>query len=231
MIGRMYKKGLVVGIIVLFIGVGFQSSIAVDIPEKEEIEPKDYLFETIIEIANNPDVKDLLKEYEHCINFDYNSKYIFRQLLFRNPELLFTIIFSKPEITTQYLDKTYNQGIELVEIFGEEKAHEILDSVEITNPNLFDDLNNIIMKDEELSNRISTLEELNEYNDALCFILMIIILATAVNTAIYAQIADLFPENPILYSIFRTRALIGVLILITEINFFIDMGCAPPDPY
>ena len=94
-------------------------------------------------------------EYNHNIfNFDYSGKYIFRQLLFRNPELLFTILFSKPKITTQYLDKAYNQGIELVNIIGEEKVLEMLDSIEITNTKLLDDLNNIIINDKELNNRI-----------------------------------------------------------------------------
>ena len=43
-----FKKGLIVGIIVLFIGVSVQPGMGTEIPDKIEVEPKDYLFQTII---------------------------------------------------------------------------------------------------------------------------------------------------------------------------------------
>ena len=65
----MHKKLLiVVGITILFLGVTVQPAIATIKPEIEiDIEPKDNLFQTIIDIANIPDVKDirsLLKRYQ-----------------------------------------------------------------------------------------------------------------------------------------------------------------------
>ena len=170
----MLSKTLVIGVVVLFIGVGGQSVFAVDIPEKEEIEPKDYLFETIVAIANNPDIKNLFEEYKNNINLDYNNKYIFRKLLFNNPELLFSMVFTKTKTTTQYLDTSYNQGIELIDIYGEEKALEMLDSVKMKNPELLDDLNNIVMNDEELSGRISKLSFLNNETNPICYALAIL---------------------------------------------------------
>ena len=208
------KKLLVVGIIILFIGVGVQSAFATEPIKstditKEEIEPKDYLFETIVAIANNTDIQDLLEENNpNIINFDYNSKYIFRKLLFRNPELLFSIIFSKPEMTTQYLDKTYNQGIELIDIIGEEKAYEMLDSVENINPNLLDNLNNIIMKDEELANRISILEELNEENDEICDILYLLLIITIIQGSALIYLISIFEDFPLLLLCIASRGLI-----------------------
>ena len=66
----LFNKTLVVGVIVLFLGVGIQPSIttvqprsekAVQIKEKTiDVKPKDYLLQTITNISNNPDVKDLL---------------------------------------------------------------------------------------------------------------------------------------------------------------------------
>jgi hypothetical protein len=224
----MIVKALVLGVICLFIGVGVQPAFAVDIPETEEVEPKDYLFETIIEIANNPDVKDLFEEFENCINFDFNGKYIFRQLFFKNPELLCTIIFSKPEITTQYLDKTYNQGIELIAIFGEEKAYEILDSVEITNPNLLDDLNNIILNNEEIFNRVSTLAELNEDNSTICDIIFIFGIMGVVKMLIFGWGVYWLEDFPSLHDYFLTRLnLLEVRFAITAILLF-HFNCIEP---
>jgi hypothetical protein len=170
----MLRKALVISVVVLFIGVGGQSVFAVDIPEKEEIEPKDYLFETIVAIANNPDVKNLFEEYRNNINLDYNNRYLFRKLLFKNPDLLCSMVFTKTKTTTQYLDKSYDQGIELIDIYGEEKTLELLNLVKVKNPEILDDLNNIVMSDEELSGRISKLSFFNNETNPICYALAIL---------------------------------------------------------
>jgi hypothetical protein len=204
---NMLSKTLVIGVVVLFIAVSSQSAIAIDIPEKEEIEPKDYLFETIINIANNPEIQDLLEENKNNIdNLDFNNKYIFRQIFFKNPELLFSMVFTKPKTTTQYLDKSYNQGIELIDIFGEEKALEILDSVKITNTELLDDINDIIMDDEDLSLRISTLIEMNNGTNPICQVLFILGLRAIVKTIVLHMGEFIFRNYPSVELFFMVRS-------------------------
>ena len=204
---NLLSKTLVMGVIILFVGAGVQSVFAVEIPEKEEIEPKDYLFETIIEIANNPDVQDLLEENKHNIdNLDFNNKYILRQLLFKNPELLWSMVFTKSKMTMEYFDKSYNQGNELIDIFGEEKALEMLDSVEITNPEFLDDLNDIMMNDEELSNRISTLIEMNNETNPICKILFILGFRAIVKTIVLHMGEFIFRNYPSLELFFMVRS-------------------------
>jgi hypothetical protein len=66
---KMNKKYLLAfGITLLVLGVGIQPAIATVTPTKTvDFEPKDYLFQTIMKIANNPDVKDiqsLLEKYQ-----------------------------------------------------------------------------------------------------------------------------------------------------------------------
>ena len=209
----------VMGIVVLLIGVGVQSTFAVDIPEKEEIEPKDYLFETIIAIANNPDVQELLEENKHNINFDFDNKYIFRQLLFKNPELLSSLVFTKPKMTTQYLEKAYEQGVEIVDIFGEEKGLEMLNSVELSNPELLDDLTNIIMNDEELSGRISTLSFLNNETNPICKILFILEIRAIVKAIVLNLFEFIFRNNPSLELFFMVRS----WLVIPQMYIFFDL--------
>ena len=157
------KKGLVVGIIVLFLGVSIQPSLSAEIPDKIEVEPKDYLFQTIIDIANKPKVKELLEQYNYdIIKSDLKGKSLFLKLLFKKPKLFFDIFFTKPSITHEYLDKCYNNGIEIVNIIGEDKVLEMRESIKFTNTEVLDKLDNIIKNDEELSGRIAALNEMNE---------------------------------------------------------------------
>ena len=80
----MNKSILAFVITILFFGVSVQSSIATDQPEEEidlKVEPKEYLFQTIIGIANNPDIKGVLEQYNHNLFFsDYDYKDVFSRL-------------------------------------------------------------------------------------------------------------------------------------------------------
>jgi hypothetical protein len=218
------SKTLVIGIVALFIGIGVQSAFATDIPEKEEIEPKDYLYETIVAIANNPDVQDLFENNKANVNFDFNNQKTFRQLLFKNPDLLCSMVFTKTKTTTQYLDNTYNQGIELIDIFGEETAIDMLDSVELTNPELLDDLNNIIMNDEELSNRISTLEVLNNETNPICRILFILGIRAIVKGMVLDWLEYIFYNVQYLRYFFMARSwlVIPQLLIIYDLLTVFD---------
>ncbi len=199
-------KTLVVGIILLFIGVAVQPSVATIQPEEKiNAEPKDYLFQTIIDIVNNADVKDLLEPYNHKLfTSDYDYKGVFSKLMLRNPRILFSMLFTKPSITYDYLDKCYNGGIEITNILGEDKTLEMLESIEVTNQEVLDELNNIIINDEEISDRIAILEEMNkeikpksplENNSLICGILTLIVIPTLVITGIYLAFALIFKES------------------------------------
>lgn len=165
---KLFRKGLLLTIIVLFVGVCVYPAVAVEPTRhnkntiEEDIEPKDYLFQTIIDIANNPDVKSLLEQYTGKIfTFDFNDKSVFRELLHKKPILLISSLFTKPSMTHDYLDSIYKRGIELTSILGEERVYELLNSTKITNTEFFVELDHIIVNDEELSKRITTLAELN----------------------------------------------------------------------
>jgi len=116
---------------------------------------KDYLFETFVEIADNEDVKDLMNNnnqnrFPTNSYFRYNSMFSFRK--------------NTNKLTIENLDFIYNMGLKIFDIIGEEKALEILSSVKITNPELFTELDEITMNNQILSERISTLHEMNSIN-------------------------------------------------------------------
>jgi hypothetical protein len=203
----------------------------IDIEIEEDIEPKDYLFETIVAIANNPDVKELLEENaQNIINFDFNNKYVFRQLLLKNPQLSSSLIFSKPKLTTQYLEKTYNHGIELINIFGEEKFLEMLDSVKLTNTKLLEDLNSIIKNDKELSNSIEILSDSN-YNESICFILWLLFLPIFAVTAVFGVIWNLNPDGIIWTILFYPPLTISCVLMIIVLHFYINVFDCIFNPY
>jgi len=183
---NMVYKTLVVGVIVLFLSVGIQPAFATVEPKEEiiDVKPKDYLFQTIIDIANNLDIKNLLKQYNHKIfTSDYDFKGVFSKLMLRKPRLLLHVFFTKPSITYEYLDKCYNTGIEIINVLGEDKVLEIMVTIEVTNLDVLDEIDNLITNDEELSNKLDTLKEMNEkikldaplrYHLFICSILTII---------------------------------------------------------
>jgi lipopolysaccharide export LptBFGC system permease protein LptF len=192
---HLIKKGLVFAVILLFIGVSFQPIIAektISI-EKESNndnvsfeEAKEYLFQTIVDISNNPEVKQFMNEHKHILipknNNNYDCKNAIQKIYMQNPRLLKSILFTKPKMTYKYLETNYKKGLEIIDILGEEESLDIVESVNVTNPELFKELKIIIENDKVLSNRISVLEEMNnnlEYNldfwdnPIICSILLI----------------------------------------------------------
>jgi hypothetical protein len=170
------KKLLIICVIVLFLGVAIAPSInanvnktLVDLKQKKQIpifeEPdsKEYLFETIIEIANNPDIKKLSSRYnQNLFIYDFDNKGILKQLFFKNFQQLFSILFKKPSLTSDYLESIYNKGTELADLFTEDDIAEMMESLSIVNREILVKSDNIIGNDEMLSKKISTLNEINE---------------------------------------------------------------------
>lgn len=159
---RMLSKGLAFAVILLFLGLAIQPSVAVQ-PETEiDVEPKDYLFQTIIDIANNPEVKEMFEHYDNDLfKFDIDRS-VYRKLILRNPRLFFNTLFTKPSMTVEYLDCCYNNGIDITYILGEDKVINTIENVEITDTKLFDEINDIISNDEELLDRLETIKEMNK---------------------------------------------------------------------
>jgi len=231
-------KTLVVGVILILISIAVQPSIATIQPEKEiNAEPKDYLFQTIIDIANDPDVKSLLEQYKHKqFTLDYDYEGVFSQLLLEKPKLLLDLLFTKPYVTYDYLDKCYNEGMEITNIIGENKASEMIESIKVAKQEDLDELNNIIINNEELSNRIATLKEMNmEINPTaplqgppiICGILVLILIPPAFTFMFFTVLAAIFQNNPTLFEIITSIASVFFGIAVVLILIMVGLECIP----
>ena len=232
MVKRIYMKGLVVGIIILFIGIGVQPAFAVEpklstnnIQFGEDIEPKDYLFETIIDIANNPEVKELFEENKRNI-FDliYGDNDIDKQILLNNPSLFLTLLFSKPKMTSEYLNFAYNKGSVILNIIGNDEALEMIEAIENSDSEILKDLNNIIVNNKETSKRIAILSELN-YNEIICTIAEFLYLTSLVVFEIFRGIWDLNPDGIIWSIIFLPPTYISIGLIIISLYLLFEFEC------
>jgi len=171
------KKGLirnllVLGIIFLLMGIAVQPGTATLQTEKADIDPKDTLFQTIIDIANNQEVINLFeKEKNNGFFFDFdNNINVYTNILLKNPELLNLLFLTKTSITHRNLELAYEKGYEIINKIGEDKAAEIVESITITNPRISNGLSNIFENNEEINNKISEIKVINqESNSALLF--------------------------------------------------------------
>ena len=145
-----------------FTTVAQENKVSSNLSDEPDVEPKDYLFQTIIDIANNPDVKNLLEQYKYDLFKVDIDRSVYRKLFLRNPRLMVSTLFTKPSMSVEYLKKCYSKGIEITKIIGEDKLLEITENVEVAEKELFVGLNNIITKDEEISNRIAILNKMNK---------------------------------------------------------------------
>ena len=246
-------KTLAMGVVVLFVSVSFQPLIAENTiavgKEPDYInmgfeQAKEYLFQTLIDIFNNPKINGFLNEHKQdLITNNCNKcecKNTIKKIRLQNPKLLKSILLTKPEMTYEYLEKSYNTGLEMINIIGEEKSLKIVESVKIANSKLFIELKNIIANDKELSNKILVLEEMNKelkpystYYPIYCCILLIILINFLIKHVFFLVLYDFF------YKIFPSfklfERIVYFYVFMVTITFFlmVELDCAdyPTPPH
>ena len=153
---------------------------------------KDYLFETFVEISNNEDVKDLINSNNQNL-LPTNS----------NHRLLMPFRRNTNKLSVEHLDFLYNIGLKMIDRLGEEKVLELIKSVKIANPEVYEELDAILMSNEELSERIFTLNEMNAKSEEfvwgfpiICGILLIIFVIPFVILGVFAKLIG-FTSEPV----------------------------------
>ena len=238
----MYNKGFILAVIVLFIGVSFQPIIAEETIAVEKTsdyenvgfeEAKEYLFQTLVDISINTEVKGFLYEHKKdlLIN-DYDCKNAIQKILFQKPKLLNSMLLTRPKMTYEYLETNFNRGLEIFNIIGGEESLKIVESVDITDSELFNELKDIILNDEELSSKVSVLEEMNNNLKSnldswkypiICYILCMTFLPYFLIEQFFL---DLYLEfyKPLFLFIFYFYSFLGYLIR-APIIFLMMLSC------
>jgi len=148
----------------------------------------------------------------------------------------FETLFTKPSLSIEYLEKCYNKGIEITNILDEDIVLEIIENDEVTDRKLFDEFKNIITKDEELSNRLEILKEMNselksvspfEEHPIICSILFLIYDPVSLFLDITGLIFLSFLYNGnLIYTIIFGLCLASLSILLRSTDMLLDLfGC------
>jgi len=250
-------KSLALGVVALFICVGYQPIIAEktisvdktsDYKNVDFEQAKAYLFQTLIDISNNPEVKQFMDEHKHILiprnNNNYDCKNTIQKIYMQNPRLLKSILFTRPKMTSEYLETNYNKSLEIVDILGKEESLKLVNSVK-TNKDLIYELKNIIANDEDLSNRVSVLKEMNnnvksnmDFSDfpvicGILFILAFITIPILFSNEIFHRLNEwaILYNHPLLAKFFKFFDDVTFNILYPLWSLLLDLGCLYLIPY
>jgi hypothetical protein len=146
-------------------------------------------------------------------------------------------------MSIEYLDKCYNDGIEITDIIGGDKVIETIENVDVTETKFYYELNNIISNDEELSIGLETIKELNKKTNSntpiwekypiICSILFIICfipIAIASPATLLLQFIDDY-TNPVLYLLASIWLLPIEIFVIIPAFLFLAFGCIDFNPF
>jgi len=232
------NKCLIIGISIIIVSVVVHPSIA-NVQPKEEIntEPKDYLIQTLLDIINDADVREIF-EQSHTKLIDSNFRVIFQKLIHMCPRVLISTLFTKPKLTKAYLDFIYNNGCEIVKIVGEKDILKVTESINFESSETIIKIKNKIDENPELNTRISTLKEMNkntkldlpfQKHPIICAILTIIFTPLIITSEFFFE---LFSHSNNLFPLLEEFfLLIFELSFSSYLTFMIFFGCIEWPPY
>jgi len=115
-----------------------------------EVDQKELLFQTILDIANNREIQRLL------LNSDMKKG----TERFFDPGMIFSI-FTPHVLTKKYLNSTYNIGSILTKTLSKSKIHSILQQNQISNQGVQKEITAIIEENDTLNNEMNQLADLH----------------------------------------------------------------------
>jgi hypothetical protein len=109
-----------------------------------EIDQKELLFQTIVDIANNKQIEKVI------LGSEITGKKFF------DPEMRFST-FTPPVLTEKFLKRMYTMGVILSKTISKSKIHSIVQHYQIINPVVQKEINAVIKRDATLKEEIMQL--------------------------------------------------------------------------
>ena len=157
---------------------------------------KEYLFETIIQILKNPDIKDM-------INSNYKPQ---RTIMpFRRNNM---------DLKLEHLELLYNMGLKMLDKLGRDKIEELMENKDIEKPDIIKKMDTIIMDNDELRERIYTLNEMNVKSETLDWEFPVLCIITAIMIIFFDNIIYPIRDKFYNYFILKGEPFIANLIII-----------------
>ena len=128
---------------------------------EDAIKPKELLFQTIVDIAENKDIQNLFGNSEFEIELNKGeSTLLLMKLFMKNPKLLFSILFVHPVLSKDYLNYAYGMGLEISDTLDELDIELTVDSIHVKNPRMQEEIFNIIEGNNELNKKMEEISYL-----------------------------------------------------------------------
>jgi hypothetical protein len=115
---------------------------------KEEVNQKELLFQTIVDIVNNKEIQRIILEYQ-----------ISKECFF-NPDVRFPI-FNAPILTKNNLKQMYLIGLVLSKIISKSRIQSMIQTHQLITPEIHQEINAVIKKDTTLNGEITQLLDSN----------------------------------------------------------------------
>lgn len=124
----------------------------------KEIDQKELLFRTIVDIANNKEIQKILQNPEIKKSLENSLKTSGIKLLFFNQIMRFHMLLPPPKILTKtYLMYAYNMGVRLAKNLDTSKIHSLLEQHRTSNQEMQKEITKVIENNPQLHERISSL--------------------------------------------------------------------------
>jgi len=150
-------KTLALGVVVLFIGINFQSILAKDAAsskKKSDVvkidDEKDLLFGTIVDIANKKEIQKIIKNSYKKEIYEKSIKNSLRSLML-DLRIDFLLMSPPPQVLTKdYLQHVYKANIKHFKNFDEFRFAPIIENLQVYNQEIQKEINLVIEKNATL---------------------------------------------------------------------------------
>jgi hypothetical protein len=204
-----------------------------------EIDQKEVLIQTIVDIVGTPELQtffiQLTKEWKNNQRYsviDNEPNTLVQNVLKIKERIHFSLLSDKPFSLYRSLIYDYDQGCKIINLLGEKEVITMMKTITFMNPKIINELKNILMKNDNLKEKITRLSVINkevkadtqsgEQMPIICFTLLILFWSVAIRDLMFSYaFYDVEHTNPILALIFL---LIAEMYFIRAMIVFVLAG-------